>query len=271
MKNSEMIIFQNPKTRMYWDGKDFNADIREKALAYPANQEKPMVASFAAKGVKSVDVHGYVSSANLAADAQKGLELTHSKRLHKLGKEVITTLAAAGEKYLKLCTYIRENEVTKKLVAFELGALGFSRATISKINTVSNLPPEQWNKYAARELGFNKVLALGSGSVQEAIAEESGDSVIDVKAEVERLDDADERAESENPELVERTESEVKADWERKLSNAAAMVLRAAAAMTLRQKTIDGGNGYKLVVQLLPKKKGKGRSNEISKGKDPKK
>jgi len=269
-KKNEQVVFRDAKSGMWWDGKAFAGTIQEMALAYPHEQEAAMTAQLA-KLVKTVEVHGYVSSKNLAVEASKGLENTQAKRLVKLGNEVIHSLAAAGEKYLKLCTYIRENEVTKKLVSAELGKLGFSRATISKINTVSNLPPEQWSAYAAREIGFNKVLALGSSSVQEAIASETDTDVIDVKSEIERLDDAEGSAQSEGSESDERTESEIKSDWEKKLSNAAAMVLRACAGMQVKSRTIDGGNGYKLTVVRLPLKTGKGRSNEIAKGKDPKK
>jgi len=254
MKNTGMIIFQDAKSGMYWDGKAFAADIKEKALAYPHEQERAMLKILPSE---KITIHGYVSSSNLKAEAQKGVEVTHARKLDKLADEVIHALASAGEKYLGLCTYIRENEVTKKLVSFELGAKGFTRQTISKINTVANLPEEQWSDYAARRIGFNKVLALGSGTVQEAISNESGESVVDVQAEVKRLEETD----GEETEADGSDNGDLKTDWNKKLVNAASMVLRAAAALQLRGKSIPGGNGYKLVIVKVAK------ANEKSKGK----
>lgn len=243
-----MQVYYNKKTGKYWDGKGFNAEIQEQALPCPLTDEKQFLKRLPA-GME-IEIRDYVSSANLKEEAKKDLEVTHAKKIDHLADEVIHALAGAGEKYLKLCTYIRDNEVAPKLVSFQLAAKGFSRSTISKINTVANLPEAAWNKYAARELGFNKVLALGSGSVQEAIADASGEKVIDVQAEVKALE-AEAPSESGDGEPVQPEA----VDWEKKFSNSAAGVLRAAAALQVtRSRTVKGGNGYVLVIKKVSKK-----------------
>jgi len=260
-----MVIFQDVPSGLYWDGKQFAAEIKEKALPYPHEEEKAMLHKLPSQ---HVTIHGYVSSKNLAAEAKTGMEVTQAKKLQKLAADVVKSLASAGEKYLSLCRYIRENEVPQKLVSFELAAMGFTRQTIHKINKVSNAPAAEWNMYEARTIGFNRVLQLTSGNVQEAIAREAGVDVVDVHAEIERIDGPAES--SGNGPAAAPDADTLKADWEKKLLSSATVILRAAAGLQLRGKTINGNNGYALTIKRVPLKKGKGASHEIAKGKDPK-
>jgi len=263
-----MIIFQDAKSGNYWDGKAFAADIKEKALAYPHEQEREMLKILPSE---KITIHGYVSSSNLKAEAQKGVEVTHARKLDKLADEVIKSLAAAGEKYLSLCTYIRKNEVAPKLVSFQLAAKGFSRATISKINSVANADEKEWNQYAARTIGFNKVLALTSGSVQKALADETGDDVIEVESEVRKLgqDVGSSDASVSTPVSVKPEDKKI--HLTASLEAAAARLFAAAAGLEIKRRVLKGTNGYKVTIERLPVKVGKGKSNEIAKGKDPKK
>lgn len=260
-----MIQFRDANTGKWWDGKAFVGAVQEMAKPYPHEVEKEMVKEMLkqaqlANVALTVEVHGYVSSKNLAKESSAALELTHSKKLQKLADEVIVSLAATGEKYLSLCTYIRENQVAPKLVSFELAAKGFTRQTISKINTVANASEEKWNEYAARKIGFNKVLAMSSGNVQKAIAEKAGADVVEVQAEVTRLDEDEETGPA-----TESTPEQKKAKWEKTLETAATSVLRAASALGLRGKTINGNNGYAVVIKKLPVVSKKGAKDEASK------
>lgn len=185
--------------------------------------------------------------------ATQALEVRHSAHLQKLGHEILVQVAKTGEKYLDLCKYIRENMVAPKLVSHELSQLGFHRNVISKINKVANASNDVWNEYAARLIGFNKVVEIGAAS--KVLAESTGGDVVDIAAQVEELEGAEEKTEAENPALVPPTADETKAKHEKNLISGASRALSAAAALQLkRQKTIEGGNGYVLIIKRSNKK-----------------
>lgn len=247
---NEMIQLRDAKSGLWWTGNDFKGKTQAEGMAYKPEVVAQLTKEIAAQAIKAgrevvVEEHGYVSSANLAKDATKGIELTHARKLQKLADEIVAAMVATGDKWLKLCTYIRENQVTPKLVAHELGQKGFSKVQISKINKVANAPEEHWSKFAARTLGFKKVLELSRGNVQKEIAAQSGDNIVDVEAEVKRMEQSGDGSPGSSA-----GNAPVETDWEKKMDTGAAMVLRAAAAMKLpRQRTIDGKNGYVLVIK----------------------
>jgi len=180
-----------------------------------------------------------------AKQATLALQNSHAAELKKLGSEIIESIAIAGEKYLNICKFIRNNQVAPKLVSFELSALGMHRNVISKINKVANLPDEQWNQFAARTIGFNKVIELKSPGAAAALAESTGQTETSVKAQLEEM----EQVEQENPEFIEKTPEQKREAAEKLMAQGAAKVLSAAASLELkREKKINGGNGYILTI-----------------------
>lgn len=252
MKTKHPIVFLNTNSRLwyghtpqssaakpdYW----FCKSTKEQAQQFPADQEKPVLKEITARAMAaSIEVKVEVHSA--APDATQALAMTHARKLQKLADEVIAVMVATGDKWLKLCTYIRENQVPQKLVAQELGNKGFSKVQISKINKVANAPEEHWSKFSARTLGFKKVLELTRGNVQKEMAAQSGDKVVDIEAEVKRMEKTE-------PSSSPATGDSSGTDWEAKLTSAATNLLRAAAALKLpRQRSIDGKNGYVVVIK----------------------
>ena len=144
-KVSEQIKLVDMKTRLwlghtpqssaakpdYW----FCKPTKEEAALFPGLTEAKLIKDLVARAMSAgielqVEVH--------SADAERALELTHARKLDKLADEVIKSLAAAGEKYLALCSYIRENDVAPSVVSAQLREKGFSKVTISKINRVAH-------------------------------------------------------------------------------------------------------------------------------------
>jgi len=147
--------------------------------------------------------------------AANALEQAHSAQLKILGKAVIDAVVKAGTETLRLCEYIRQNEVAPKLVSFELQALGLSKSWASKVNSVSNAADEVWNAFAAGTLTFKDVLALKSGDSQavQSLAAEMGADVVDIKAQIQEQEDK----EAKQPQIIPPTPKEMAE--KRKLSN----------------------------------------------------
>jgi len=178
--------------------------------------------------------------------ASAKLEKQHSAHLKKYGQDIIDATAVAGEKYLTICSYIRENMVAPKLVSFELAAIGMHRAVISKINRVANLPNDQWNQFAARIIGFNKVIELNSAQSAEALARASGESLTDVKAIISEMEEEEEK---QGKPLIAPTPEEQKEKAEKAFVTAAARALSAASVLAIkRERKVNGGNGYILTI-----------------------
>jgi len=87
----------------------------------------------------------------------------HSDRLKELGIEVVKAVIDTADKYFAVVEYIRKHTLPPKLVAFELGQIGFARATVSKLNRLANAPADVFDLYAAKTVGFNKALKLTRG------------------------------------------------------------------------------------------------------------
>lgn len=237
------IVLLKGNVNKWWDGKAFAAEIKEKALPLDNAGCYELVKGFKAS---EYELHAHVALGSVAQAQTQGLELTHSKELKKLGLVIIQGTVAVGRMYLDLCLYIRKNMVAPKLVSFELTELGFKRDIVSKINKVANASDETFNKFAAQTIGFNKVLELARGEVPGSMAREMGEKVVDVQAEVKKLEDSEagqgRHAEASTPE-------EQKANDEKAMEKAASVVLSKACKLQLRrQRVINGGNGYLLTV-----------------------
>lgn len=107
--------------------------------------------------------------------------------IRELGNEILRSTVRVGTLYLNLCTYIREQQVSPKLVSDQLGALGFSKSRISEINTVAMAADDVWNEYAARLIGMRKVLEVQRGNVVNLISDETGDEIQTVKGQIDKF------------------------------------------------------------------------------------
>jgi len=186
--------------------------------------------------------------------ATAAVQIRHVNILHEKGKELIGAVIGVGDKYLALCKAIRENEMAPKLVSFELGQLGFSRQTVSKINKVAGASDELWNSFEARAFGFNKMLELSRGEKpNEAtlmLADKMGADVVDVVAQVQKLETDEVKEGAENPELVEPSLEELDKKAELAAEKAAAVLLRSRATLDWRSgKKFVGGDGWVVIVQ----------------------
>jgi len=219
---------------------------------------------FAAHAAAKLKAHAPLTAEQLAAfdkskqlkaqqEATKSLQKTQSVEIVRLGKELLAAVIGTGEKYLNLCKYIRQNEVAQKLVAADLGQLGFSRQTVSKINRVAGASDELWNEFEARSFGFNKMLQLSRGEkpneATKQLAESMGQDVIEVAAEVKRLEGEDEASESKG-ESAPETDDEKTAKADLALKRAAAVVARSRVFFKwTKAKVIKFGDGWQMTVE----------------------
>lgn len=201
-----------------------------------------------------------------AKQASDKLTVQHTAGLNKLADEFIAGMVESGKTLLRMCLYIRENMVAPKLASYILTERGLSRSMVSKINKVANSSDEVFSKFEAQTLGFKKVLELSRGEVPGKLAAAMGTSVIDVKAQVEELESAEEKEATAKPAP---SVEEMADKYSRSLEQGAARVLSAAAGLGLkRKKTIHGGNGYMLIVQRDPKWKPSTPTVEDENGKE---
>lgn len=185
--------------------------------------------------------------------ASSALEIQHTQILMAKGKELIGAVIGVGDKYLSLCKSIRENEIAPKLVSFELTKLGFSRATVSKINKVAGASDELWNSFEARAFGFNKMLELSRGEkpneATKLLADAMGADVIDVVAQVQKLE-GEEDAESKEGNLIEPTEAEKDEKQKLACERAAAVIFRGRVYFGwAKGKKFRDGSGWMIEVK----------------------
>jgi len=96
----------------------------------------------------------------VSAEHQSKLEAAHADMITELGREIILSTGELAGKYMKLCLYIRKNEVAPKLVSLELTRLGFHKVRISEINKVAHASDKLFKEWTAKTVGFNKVLEM---------------------------------------------------------------------------------------------------------------
>lgn len=97
-------------------------------------------------------------------------EAAQMDKIREFGEKLIGQASEQAKTYLDLCLYIRKEQVDKKLVAHTLSAQGFHKVRISEINRVATAPEEYFNQYAAKALGFKRVLQLVRGEGDKATA-----------------------------------------------------------------------------------------------------
>lgn len=72
--------------------------------------------------------------------------------------EVIAATALTGEKYLSLCRYIRERQLSPVCVSLWMGQCGFQKPRIAEVQRVAFCNEDVWSAYEARSIGWKKAL-----------------------------------------------------------------------------------------------------------------
>lgn len=174
----------------------------------------------------------------------------------KIAGEIIRDTIAVGEKWLTLCLYIREHNVTKENATTWLLDLGFHKSKASEVCKVSFCPPEMFSKYQTRMIGWRGILkAARTGDIEEmkkanvlesdpAIAK----AVKEVAAEIEAHDKllaktVEEANKGKTPAQIEQEKNEAHtAALKERLARAAVTLLKTAAALGFKQKTFRDGD-----------------------------
>jgi len=204
------------------------------ALGAPGSGKGPQILN--AKGKLEVISKGGVKENELA------------EGVRARGAEIVRDTLDVAKKYVGLCEYIRTNSIAPKLVAYELGQLGFHRVRVSEINRVANAKEEVWNSFLAASIGFKKALQLTRGTV-ENVEKELGENMSEGEAEA-----AMKYAEKSEAESAEKSAAEVAADpiqtKTTAMGKAAKSVLSLAVELGLRSHTWKGG-GYTLTLSKV--------------------
>jgi len=179
-------------------------------------------------------------------------------KLQELGREIIRATVLAGEKYLDLCKYIRQQNLDPKIVRHQLTELGFHKVRISEINKVSQAPDEIWNEFEAKTLGFKKVLELARGPVIECIASVTQEPETSVRSQLAEMDataDGAKKLEANTGEGEgqEKSPEDKKADAKEKALRAAKALAKCAEEMGWRSKSFKLPSGH--IVSVVKGKK----------------
>jgi len=150
---------------------------------------------------------------------------------------IVKTVGELAGKYQALCIHIRKSQLAPKPVAKMLKVMGFHKNVISKINAVASLPDDLWRKYAAREIGFNKVLALKRGSPVLELAGVPLEEFEQHSIETEEASVAP---------RVALSGAELRRRDRVRLHDGAKLVLQLAANLKTKSQSWDIGNGFVL-------------------------
>jgi hypothetical protein len=174
----------------------------------------------------------------------------HEDEIRRMAREIRTAALEMSGKYYTLCKYIRDNQLHPRTVSMALKAEGLSRHICSKINRVANCADYYWNEYAAREIGFKRVLDM---TRNEARLELASNSTLTLEQVTEHsLARTKAKADQESERKSERVFNP-----EREVERAVAILGGWADLKKLkRKKTWNIGNGYTVTVertQMLPR------------------
>jgi len=99
----------------------------------------------------------------------------HAVKLGELAEKFVRVMVTAGDAYLNLCRYVRDNQVSPKLVRQILEERGLSPGVVGKINRLANTAPEcVWLEYEARRIGFERALDMVRNPVRMSVAASLG-------------------------------------------------------------------------------------------------
>lgn len=172
----------------------------------------------------------------------------HACEIRRMAREILVATIKLGGKYYALCKYIRENNLTPRMVTTALKAEGLSRHVCSKVNRVANCPDYYWNEYEAREIGFKRVLDMTRNEPLAEFSKQSGLPVETVKgyATLKREARESERAELSEDDMLKQ-----------KLEEGLCLIEQwARAKQPKRERKWVLGNGYTIKVipdRMLPR------------------
>jgi hypothetical protein len=176
----------------------------------------------------------------------------HEREIYAQGIAIGRATIATGLLWLNLCKYIRQHNVSPKVVSGQLVPLGFVKTRVSEVNRVANAPDPVWNEYEGRAIGFRATLELVRNGVPTPIGMLEGISdvtsgAIEISAQVET-----------EGESAEGSADPVEKDPEAKATES---LLRASRKVFLDMATLGADSHtvrndiYVMTVKKLPKKK----------------
>lgn len=166
-----------------------------------------------------------------------------------IAQEIIEATLETGNKYLRLCKFIRENKIAPKDATRWLLDLGFHKARASMINKVAQSGDEVFSQWEARQIGFHGVLKLSReniGELKQAKVVEADpelkEALETVEAELQVVDGGG-AGEKKAP----RSEEDKKAAWKAAWNAAAMKVLKTSELLGVKPpKKWNIGNGFEL-------------------------
>jgi len=165
-------------------------------------------------------------------------EVKARAEIRTLANEIITGTVKVAGTYLRLCKYIRENQIAPKIATSELLECGFHKVKVSEIVRIAHASDANWSEFEAGTASIKNVLAMERGTVQKLIADEISDGdVVDIKAQVEEH--------SPQAALV-KSEDEKQADLKKRVENAALAILKWGLSTNTKAKEWTTGDGFTL-------------------------
>jgi len=174
-------------------------------------------------------------------------------QIAELGAQIVIAQVAAGDRYFKLCQLVREQSVSKQLLADSLEPLSFTKSRISEIYRVASSPDDIWREFEARRLGFTKALNLTRGTLKLLLT--SGEQ----KEKSTWLESIPERGTDAGPEGVKKEESAASSGVKAKANPATPQEKMEECARKLARAAEDCGlnrprvwkmeNGYEVTVR----------------------
>lgn len=112
-----------------------------------------------------------------------GAENQQIETVRAFARDIINATGELAGKYLALCLYIRAEKVSPKIVAAELLGAGFKKSRVSEINRVANTSAELFSTYEAKQIGFDKTLALAraEGPSKKAVLTPAANQLVGAK------------------------------------------------------------------------------------------
>lgn len=254
----------------------FTCDLGEGMKEYQRADDKWMVAMGSGAWASVADRKQQTELEKIAREKEKGgqvvvhaengnvvVQTKNEIEFKRIAQEIVEDTLKVGEKYLRLCLFIRQHQITPKDSTKWLLDLGFHKAKASEINRVAQTSNELFEKYQARLIGWRDALQLSRGGIEEmkrakVATEEPGiiEALKEAEAELVRDEEREQAAAASGTE---------KTDEEKKAAKRAERVKawhRGAVTVLQKSEFIEAdnfewniGNGYKLILKKTKKDK----------------
>jgi len=185
-----------------------------------------------------------------------GIVVAKSKieaEVHRLAMEVVEAEVSTGDKYYKLCTFIREHKVLEVTVRREMELVGFRGSRISEVLKVCAADKATWEGYYSRLFSFKRALLLvRTGFTGERVVTPVGELALSSgggQVSIERAESAESELDGDSGK-----EKAKPASASQKMARAAAAIFKLAK----RGQSWDSGDGWKLMLVKASKKSAKG-------------